>query len=199
MTPPSPPSPPAGDPRDGAAPKPLILDHELLRRVGRGGYGDVWLGRNIMGVWRAIKVVYRDRFEDARPFEREFAGIQRFEPISRSHPSQVNILHIGRNEAEGYFYYVMELADDQARGQEIDPDTYAPRTIKSELMLRERLPFAECLGIAHDLALALEHLHTHHLVHRDTEPRLWPPPRQRIFTKPRSAPRIPPQARQCGR
>jgi WD40 repeat protein/cell division protein FtsB len=82
----------------------------------------------------------------------------------------VNILHIGRNEAEGYFYYVMELADDQARGREIDPDTYAPRTIKSELMLRERLPFAECLGIAHDLALALEHLHTHHLVHRDIKP-----------------------------
>ena len=102
MTPPSPPSPPAGEFRDGAAPKPLVPDHELLRRVGRGGYGDVWLGRNIMGVWRAIKVVYRDRFEDARPFEREFAGIQRFEPISRSHPSQVNILHIGRNEAEGY-------------------------------------------------------------------------------------------------
>jgi hypothetical protein len=67
MTPPSPPSPPVGDPRDGAAPKPLVPDHELLRRVGRGGYGDVWLGRNIMGVWRAIKVVYRDRFDDARP------------------------------------------------------------------------------------------------------------------------------------
>ncbi|MBI4661825.1 MAG: PD40 domain-containing protein, partial [Verrucomicrobia bacterium] len=34
------------------------------------------------------------------------------EPISRTHESQVDILHIGRNDQAGYFYYVMELADD---------------------------------------------------------------------------------------
>ncbi len=50
-------------------------------------------------------------FEDERPFQREFEGIQRFERISREHPSQLALFHIGRNEAEGYFYYVMELAD----------------------------------------------------------------------------------------
>ena len=41
----------------------------------------------------------------------EFKAIQKFEPISRSHPGVVNILQIGRNDDEGYFYYVMELAD----------------------------------------------------------------------------------------
>src|SRR6266699_758719 len=46
------------------------------------------------------------------PFEREYEGIQKFEPISRMHESQVDILHVGRNEKQGYFYYVMELADD---------------------------------------------------------------------------------------
>src|SRR5207344_2147329 len=60
----------------------------------------------------AVKVIYRQAFEHDRPYEREFEGIQKFEPISRLHESQVDILHVGRNDAEGCFYYVMELADD---------------------------------------------------------------------------------------
>src|ERR1051326_8056640 len=91
---------------------PQIPDHELFRRVGEGAYGEVWLARNVMGTYRAVKVVYRRSFSDDRPYEREFAGIKRFEPISRAHASQVDILHVGRNDKEGYFYYVMELADD---------------------------------------------------------------------------------------
>jgi WD40 repeat protein len=155
----------------GPAPKPpAVPDHELLRRIGQGAYGEVWLARNVMGTWRAVKVVYRRTFQDDRPFEREFEGIRKFEPVSRSQPSQVNILHVGRNEAEGYFYYVMELGDDQARGQEIDPASYAPRTLKSELLFRGHLPAAECVRLALDLTTALEHLHAHGLVHRDIKP-----------------------------
>jgi hypothetical protein len=45
-----------------------------------------------LGELRAVKVIHRSRFNDERPFEREFEGIQRFEPISRSHPSQLAIL-----------------------------------------------------------------------------------------------------------
>src|SRR6266566_8280509 len=88
---------------------PTIPDHELIRRIGSGSYGEVWLARSVMGTFRAVKIVYRESFDHDRPFEREFNGIQRFEPISCSHESQVDILHVGRNE--GYFYYVMELAD----------------------------------------------------------------------------------------
>jgi WD40 repeat protein len=85
-----------------------------LRLIGRGSYGEVWLAQNVMGTYRAVKVVYRATFDDEGPYVREFAGIRKFEPISRSHESQVQILHIGRNDPEGYFYYVMELADDAA-------------------------------------------------------------------------------------
>jgi len=91
-------------------PPPSVPDHELLRRIGGGSYGEVWLARNKLGTLRAIKVVYRKTFEDARPFEREFKGIQKFEPISRSHEGLVDILQVGGTE--DYFYYVMELADD---------------------------------------------------------------------------------------
>ena len=72
----------------------------------------MWLARNALGTWRAVKIVYRAAFDHDRPYEREFEGIRRFEPVSRTHPSQLNILHVGRNDAAGYFYYVMELADD---------------------------------------------------------------------------------------
>ena len=110
---------------------PAIPDHELLRVIGHGAYGEVWLARNIMGAYRAVKIVFRDTFESDRPYEREFSGIQSFEPISRSHESQVDILHVGRNETERYFYYVMELADDVQTGRQIAPDSYKPRTIYS--------------------------------------------------------------------
>src|SRR5882724_10849835 len=93
-------------------PLPPIPDHELLRCIGRGSYGEVWIARNIMGAYRAIKIVYRATFDSDRPYDREFEGLRKFEPISRSHESQVHILHVGRNDEEGYFYHVMELADN---------------------------------------------------------------------------------------
>src|SRR5215471_15290278 len=96
---------------DGNTP-PNIHEHELVRRIGRGAYGEVWLARNELGGYRAVKIVYRKDFEQNRPFEREFSGIQKFEPISRSHPGLVDLLQVGRNDSAGYFYYVMELADD---------------------------------------------------------------------------------------
>ncbi len=96
---------------------PYVPDHALLRCIGRGSYGEVWLARNTMGTYRAVKIVRRQSFEDQRPFDRELHGIEKFEPISRSHPGLMNILQVGRNEADGYFYCVMELADSVEDGE----------------------------------------------------------------------------------
>ncbi|MBI2924804.1 MAG: tetratricopeptide repeat protein [Verrucomicrobia bacterium] len=93
-------------------PPPAIPDHELLHKIGGGSYGGVWLARNVIGTHHAVKIIYRSAFDHDRPFEREFEGIQKAMPVSRSLPGLVHILHVGRNEPAGYFYYVMELADD---------------------------------------------------------------------------------------
>ena len=68
-------------------PPPRVPDHELLRRIGRGAYGEVWLARSVTDAFRAVKVVHRRSFDHDRPFEREFEGILKFEPISRTHDS----------------------------------------------------------------------------------------------------------------
>src|SRR5689334_14495454 len=92
--------------------RPSVPDYELLQRMAAGAYGEVWLARSkATGILRAAKIVWRHTFEEERPFQREFEGIQSFERISREHPSQLALYHIGRNDAQGYFYYVMELAD----------------------------------------------------------------------------------------
>jgi hypothetical protein len=46
---------------------PIIPDHELLRLIGRGSYGEVWLARNIMGTQRAVKIVYRTALRPRPP------------------------------------------------------------------------------------------------------------------------------------
>ena len=81
---------------------PDIPDHEMIRQIGKGSYGEVWLGRSVTGALRAVKVVRRADFELERTFEREFEGIKSFEPISRKHPGLVNILHIGRKRSKAF-------------------------------------------------------------------------------------------------
>jgi serine/threonine protein kinase len=149
---------------------PHVPDHELVRRVGQGSYGEVWLARNVMGSFRAVKVVYRASFDSDRPYDREFGGLQKFEPVSRTHVGLVSVLHMGRNTEAGYFYCVMEAADDLALGSVIAPENYQPRTLAAEMAKRGRLPLDECVEVGLALAAALGHLHSQGLVHRDIKP-----------------------------
>ncbi len=154
-------------------PSPTIPDHEVLRKIGGGAYGEVWLARGVTGALRAVKVVWREDFEDERGFEREFEGILKFEPISRDHPGLVNILHVGRSpDGKSFYYYVMELGDDVRTGREINPIEYEPRTLRADHQVAsgERWETAECIDVGLRLAEALDHLHERGLAHRDVKP-----------------------------
>ena len=147
---------------------PVIPDHQILQRVGQGGYGEVWLARDILGTFHAVKTVRRQSFQSERPLEREFEGLKRFAPISRGHPNLVHILHVG--QTPGGIYYVMEAADDETTGPSIDPQNYSPKTLASLLRQRRPLGLAECLHLSIDISSALEFLHFRQLVHRDVKP-----------------------------
>jgi TolB-like protein/Flp pilus assembly protein TadD len=149
---------------------PSIPDFQLLRRIGHGSYGEVWLARNILGTYRAVKIVERKAFQDEEAFEREFSGLQQFEPVSREHEGFVAILHVARNRAEGFFYYVMELADSDSNGGGIEPETYVPKTLSNELARCERLSVEQAAQLGLSLSQALAELHQRGLVHRDVKP-----------------------------
>jgi len=154
-------------------PHPAIPDHEVLRKIGGGAYGEVWLAKGVTGALRAVKVLWREDFEDERTFEREFEGILKFEPISRDHPALVNILHVGRSpDGAAFYYYVMELGDDIRTGQDINPVEYEPRTLRADHKQApgHRWETHECIDAGLRLAEALGHLHGKGLAHRDVKP-----------------------------
>ncbi|MGJ8633316.1 MAG: protein kinase domain-containing protein [Luteolibacter sp.] len=150
---------------------PNIPDHDVLRKIGGGAYGEVWMARGVTGAMRAVKVVWREDFDDERTFEREFEGILKFEPISRDHPGFVNILHVGRSpDGNSFYYYVMELGDDVHTGQEINAIEYEALTLRADGKAGERWETGLCIEIGIRLSQALQKLHENGLAHRDVKP-----------------------------
>jgi len=162
-----------------------VADHTLVRRIADGSYGEVWLVKSAHGSWRAVKIINYRQFKDPRPYEREYNGVKEYEPISREHTNLVDVLHVGKCEEHGVFYYIMELADNFRDSSEkktpgksiengsngnLDVENYEPYTLEKELQTYGRLPVKKCIQIGVGIASALEFLHNFGLIHRDVKP-----------------------------
>jgi CHASE2 domain-containing sensor protein len=154
-------------------PAPEIPGYKLhLAPFGKGAYGEVWLARNPDGKWRAVKVIYLANFNnDPAPYEREFKGVSRYQPVSDRHPGLLRVDFVSE-KLEGHFYYVMELGDSLKPGWESDPSTYKPHDLASERAGAEgrRLPLGKCVEIGLAVSDAMDFLHRQGLTHRDIKP-----------------------------
>ncbi len=128
----------------------LIGRYELLREVGRGGFGVVWeardreLGRTV--AFKALRVGGEAAREKRLLAEAEVAA-------RLSHPNIVTVLDVGRSE------HGVHLVQEFLTGAPL-----------SKRLSEGRLPLREALRIATELARGLAHAHAHGVVHRDLTP-----------------------------
>jgi len=136
------------------APKDLIGTrvgkYTLRRFLGRGAFGEVYVGAPHKGSEVAIKLLdtqlARDTDVVAR-FQREAATASRLE-----HPAIVRVLDVGA--ARGRHYIVMELVHGGSFRR----------------YLRKGGEPAQVIGILADVARGLAHAHAQGVVHRDVKP-----------------------------
>jgi len=131
-----------------------VLGHcKLLRKLGQGGMGAVWLARHqTLDKDVAVKVLPPGFVADKEAvgrFIREARSAARLE-----HPNVVQVLDAGSQD--GIHFIVMQLVD----GTDLD----------KLLKKKGRFPVADTLAIAKRVALALGAAHDLKLVHRDIKP-----------------------------
>jgi serine/threonine-protein kinase len=130
-------------------------DYRVLRRLGEGGMGSVYLGYH-EGERRHVAIkVLGDHLASSQTnldrFKREASN-----STLLNHPNIVRGLAVGQDKATGKHYLVMEYVDG--------PSAHA-------LLERVgRLSVGDAVHIILDIARALEYAHSHSFVHRDIKP-----------------------------
>ncbi len=157
---------------DQAKQPPQVSDFDLIRVIGEGGFGRVWLAKSqTTGRLRAVKVIPLHGpagAAGADPAGREICSITRLEAnLGRQHPNLLNIHHVGKTPQ--HLFYVMDLADDVAGGPGRADADYRPSSLQRRLD-GERLSAHECLQYTRQLLAGLAFLHGSGMVHRDVKP-----------------------------
>ena len=137
----------------------------LVREIGHGAYGVVYLAAGSDGERAAVKVCRRNDLGDER-YERELRGARLYSAIPRT----AGLVRMKELVEEPWgFYSVMDLADHEFDG-EFSEETYRPKTLASILGGVKALSLDESLKLGIALTKGLEVLQRHHLLHRDIKP-----------------------------
>jgi serine/threonine-protein kinase len=132
-----------------------IGDYQILRRLGEGGMGAVYLGYQ-EGKSRhvAIKILpdsLAANEDYVQRFLREARSISRLD-----HPNIVRFIDVGKDAASSKHYLVLEFVDGPSAHALLDQFG--------------QLSVGDATHIALDIARALEHAHSRRIIHRDIKP-----------------------------
>lgn len=131
----------------------IVGGYQLLNELGRGGMGAVYKAndyrRNRIVAMKVLpaELAYTRTF--MQRFEREIETLQRLR-----HPNIVQLYDVG--EDQEVRFYCMEYVDGGS--------------VAGRLEVEGRLPVAEAVDIAYQVAEALEYAHAQGIVHRDIKP-----------------------------
>ena len=142
--------------------------YRRLREIGCGAYGTVYLATGPDG-FVALKLCIRPDDGDAAPYSRERRALESYVAM----PPIEGIVAIRKLfvAPDGkYFYYVMDLADDELRGRDILPESYRPKTLAEILEAERALSLKASVALALRLTRTLVALQRRHLAHRDIKP-----------------------------
>ena len=146
-----------------------IPEYELLRPIGEGGFGQVWLAKNrTTSRLRAVKLVPLGRSGGADRAGREIMSLTRLEANLRHHHANLlTIHHVGKTTE--HLYYVMDLADDVSGRPASGASEYRPASLES-ILEDGPLGAEDCSRHARQLLEGLASLHQAGMVHRDVKP-----------------------------
>lgn len=130
-----------------------IGNYQLLKRIGRGGGGEVYVARHrSLERLDAVKLLAAKDAGDAQVRQRFYREMQSIGRLK--HPHIVQAYDAG--ESDGVLYLAMELVEGP------DVEKLAKRIMRMEV--------ADACEIVRQAALGLHHIFEHGLVHRDLKP-----------------------------
>jgi serine/threonine protein kinase len=132
---------------------PKIAHYRVLQRLGKGGMGEVFLAEDTKQHGRkvALKILPPALTKDesrVRRFKQEARAV-----LAHHHPNNLTIFEIG--ETDSTFYIATEFIDGETLRQ---------------CLWTQPVKIDEALGIAIQIAMALEAAHAEGIVHRDIKP-----------------------------
>ena len=140
---------PAPDDRD--VPR-LPAGYEVVRELGRGGMGVVYLARQEpLGREVAVKVIRPGHMAEGRRLRRFLEEARHLAQLR--HPNIVAVHEVGR--ADGEHFFSMD---------------YIPGESLADRLGRGALPVSQAVALLKQVAEGVQHAHEHGIIHRDLKP-----------------------------